>query len=112
MTMTMKNKLTRRSLLQAAAVMAPVAMTGCASLPQPEDKLVRADDPVARALLYYPNSNDVPANNPLAAAHQPSQTCATCIHIRGNAGDSVRKCPTFPGRLVNAEGWCSLWAPG
>jgi hypothetical protein len=110
--MTMEAKLTRRSLLQAAAVLTPVVMTGCTSLPPADDKLVRADDPVARALLYYPNSRDVPADHPLATTHQPSQTCATCIHVRGNAGDSVRKCPTFPGRLINSEGWCSLWAQG
>jgi len=107
--MSMDSKLTRRSLLQAAAVIAPVAITGCATSQPSRNTLVQADDPVARALLYYPNSKDVPANHPLAATHNPEQSCATCIHLRNAVGDYGRRCPTFPGRLVNAEGWCSLW---
>ena len=109
--MTANNKLTRRSLIQAAAALTPVAMAGCAATPRNAsiDRMLRADDPVARALLYYPNSRDVPANHPLAATHQPRQTCAGCIHNRG-AVDGGQNCPVFPGRLVNAEGWCSVWA--
>jgi len=110
--MTVESKLSRRSLIQAAAVLTPIAMTGCSSLPDNEDIALRADDPVARALLYYPNSSDVPADDPLAATHQASQNCATCVHVRGSAGDSLRKCPLYPGRLVNAQGWCSVWAKG
>jgi len=110
--MTIESKLTRRNLIQAAALLTPVALTGCATLQRDDDMLLRADDPVARALLYYPNSNDVPSDHPLAATRQPSQTCATCIHVRGESGESVRKCPVYPGRLINAEGWCSVWARG
>ncbi|MGI9329166.1 MAG: high-potential iron-sulfur protein [Gammaproteobacteria bacterium] len=110
--MTVESKLSRRSLIQAAAALTPIAITGCVASPQKSDIALRADDPVARALLYFPNSADVPGDHPLAATHQPSQTCATCIHIRGNAGESLRKCPTFPGRLVNPDGWCSIWAKG
>jgi hypothetical protein len=108
--MKLESKISRRSLIQAAARLTPIAMTGCASLPNNDDIVLRADDPVARALLYFPNSRDVPSDNPLAATHQPSQTCATCIHVRASAGDGLRKCPTYPGRLVNEQGWCSLWA--
>ena len=110
--MTIKSRLTRRSLLQAAALLTPVALSGCATAQRNDDLLLRADDPVARSLLYYPNSVDVPADHPLATTHQPSQTCATCVHVRGEPGESTRKCPAYPGRLVNAEGWCSLWAKG
>ena len=108
--MTAETKLTRRSLLQAAAVLTPAAIAGCAGSSSANNTMVRANDPVARAVLYYPNSKDVPADHPLAATHQPDQTCASCVHVRGNAGESARKCPTFPGRLVNEQGWCSIWA--
>jgi hypothetical protein len=110
--MTIETRLTRRRLIQAVALLTPIAVTGRAATPQNDDILLRADDPVARALLYYPSSKNVPDNHPLAARHQPDQTCATCIHVRAEAGNGSRKCPTFPGRRVNAEGWCSLWAQG
>jgi hypothetical protein len=110
--MTIEKKLTRRMLIQAAAVITPVALTGRAASAQNSDIVLRADDPVARALAYFPNSKNVPDDNPLAASHEPSQTCATCIHVREETGDGTRRCPMFPGRLVNAEGWCSLWAKG
>ena len=110
--MTIETKLTRRNVLKAATLLTPAALaiSGCATMQREPKPTVRSDDPVARAVLFYPNSNNVPANHPLAATHQPSQTCATCVHVRGKAGDNPRKCPTFPGRLINAEGWCSLWA--
>jgi len=110
--MKVESKISRRNLIQAAAGLTPILLTGCASVPSNEDIVLRADDPVARAMLYFPNSSDVPGDNLLAANHQPSQTCATCIHVRESAGDGLRKCPTFPGRLINEQGWCSLWAKG
>ena len=110
--MTIETKFTRRRLIQAAALLTPIAVTGCAASPRNNDILLRADDPVARALLYYPNSKNVPDDLPLAASHQPDQTCATCIHVRNETGNGARKCPAFAGRVINAEGWCSLWAKG
>ncbi|MBT8100786.1 MAG: high-potential iron-sulfur protein, partial [Gammaproteobacteria bacterium] len=39
------------------------------------------------------------------------QTCANCALIQGNDGDEWRPCQIFPGKVVNANGWCSVWAP-
>ncbi|MEE4186300.1 MAG: high-potential iron-sulfur protein [Gammaproteobacteria bacterium] len=111
--MNHKMKFTRRGLLQAAAVLTPVAVSGCATVAgRGDERLVRAADPVARAVAYYPDSAAVPADHPLASTHTPAQKCANCINVRGAAGELVRECPTFPGRLVSADGWCSVWAPG
>lgn len=107
--MTVTTKLTRRNVLQAAALLAPAAVVGCSSTAQLANPELRAADPVARSLLYYPNTLDVPADNPLAARHQPEQTCAGCMHVRGVAGERLRPCPMFPGKQVNANGWCSVW---
>jgi len=104
--------LSRRQLLQAALA-APVALAaGCATTAGTGEQRLRAEDPVARSLLYVQDTTKVPAGNPLAARHEPTQRCAGCIHVRGNAGDTWRPCPVFPARLVNANGWCSVWAPG
>ncbi len=103
-------KLTRRRMLQTAMVLSPIALTGCANLRQTEQPILRATDPVARALAYYPNSGDVPDDNPLATTHDASQACANCLHARNTADENLRQCPKFTGRAVNATGWCSLWA--
>ena len=111
--MTDKNGISRRLLLQTVVV-APVAMTGCATTVTEEEgpPLVQAADPVARSLAYFPDTQDVPADNPQAATHDVNQKCANCVHSRGSAGPGRIVCPTFPGRVVNADGWCSLWAQG
>lgn len=108
--MTVPSKFTRRNVLQAAVLLAPAAVVGCSSTAELATPELRSTDPVARSLLYYPNTLDVPAASPLAARHQPEQKCAGCINVRGVAGDPLRPCPIFPGKLVNANGWCSLWA--
>ncbi|MGI9289978.1 MAG: high-potential iron-sulfur protein [Gammaproteobacteria bacterium] len=107
-------QITRRTLLQTAVVVTPVALTGCTSLSR-DDKsmpLVKNSDPVALAMAYYSNTRDVEADNPLATTHDVSQKCANCIHQQGSAGPGRIECPTFPGRNVSEEGWCSLWAQG
>jgi hypothetical protein len=91
-------------------VLTPVAVTGCASLPGGRDPAVKAEDPVARAVAYYPNSADVPADNPLATNHSRTQNCANCIKGRESIGNGKMLCPTFPGRVVDETGWCTLWA--
>lgn len=113
--MKTNKKVNRRELLTAVIVSpAVVALSGCATTEQAQTQgqlpTVRAEDPVARAVLYYPNSKDVPADHPLAVTHKPEQSCETCVHVRGKPGDDPRRCPMFPGRLINANGWCSLWA--
>ncbi|MEF1220553.1 high-potential iron-sulfur protein [Photobacterium damselae] len=37
--------------------------------------------------------------------------CANCALIQGKDGDEWRPCAIFPGKLVNANGWCSAYAP-
>ena len=112
--MSAGNGITRRDLLQTAVVVMPMAMTGCAGgtrdRSNDEEPELRADDPVARSLAYYPDTRDVPADHPLARDHDVSQKCANCIHQQGSAGRGRLECPTFPGRNVSEEGWCTLWA--
>jgi len=118
--MSANKKITRRRLLQTAAVFAPIAMTGCATagrdgvhdvLPD-NDPLVRTTDPVARSLAYYSDTRDVAADDPLAATHSVKQTCSNCVHSRDSIGSRRLECPMFPGRSVSKEGWCSIWAQG
>ena len=112
--MSQDKRISRRALLQTALVVAPVAVTGCATTAVESDEkpLVRVDDPVARSMAYFPDTRDVPADHPLAANHDVSQKCVNCLHRRESVDADRIVCPTFPGRLVNTNGWCSLWAKG
>ncbi len=112
MSKAIKKGLSRREFLQSTAVVIPVSLTGCAALSGDRVPLVRNSDPVALTLAYYSDTRDVEADNPLAGSHDVSQKCANCIHRRGSAGPGRIDCPKFPGRNVNEEGWCSLWARG
>jgi hypothetical protein len=107
--MTVETRITRRQVLQAVISFTPIAMNGCMGVQQPDKPLLNSADPTARTLGYYANSNAVPSDHPLATTHQPNQTCATCVNSLGAAGEGFRNCPKFPGRLVYAKGWCSLW---
>lgn len=107
-----KNGLTRRTLLQSAAVVVPVSLTGCATLTGNRVPLVRNSDPVALAMAYHSDTRDVAADNPLAGTHDVSQKCLNCVHQRGADESGRLMCPTFPGRRVSPDGWCTLWAAG
>ena len=102
--------LTRRQLLLAAAALTPVAAVAGTPVNYGGIQRLNQDDPVARSLLYREDTRQVPAEHALAASHKPENKCANCVHLRGNAADQWRPCPVFPGRLVNAGGWCSVWA--
>ena len=110
----MESELTRREILKAALALSPAALAGCASAPQAERSggeslMLTAEDPVARTLAYQPDTRDVPADHPLAGNHDVSQRCIDCLHQRGPAAEGGLRCPTFPGRTVSENGWCSLW---
>ena len=94
------SKIARRQFIQISAV----AAAGCLVAPGKEaraqdgDRLTE-DDPTAQSLKYVHSSTT------------DGQTCANCALIQGNDGDEWRPCQIFPGKLVNAAGWCSVWAP-
>ena len=104
------SKIARRQFLQLSAVAAagvfvvPGREAQAQDLPQ-----LSEDDPMAKAMKYTNDASTVdPAsrNNPA-----PEQDCANCALIQGNDGDAWRPCQIFPGKVVNADGWCSVWAP-
>ena len=118
----MESRLTRRAVLQTTLALTPLAVAGCASAPsgdeptpgsyRPQRRPLTAEDPVARSLAFYPNTADVPSGNPLAANHDISQRCGNCLHQRGELEAGQLRCPSFPGRTVSENGWCSLWTKG
>jgi len=102
--------LSRRSFIQSLAVALPAgavvlqndALAG--DLPQ-----LDPSDPTAKALVYVHDAADVDTSNPLAARFEAGQDCANCAQIQGEEGAEWRPCGIFPGKSVNAKGWCSVW---
>ena len=104
------SKIARRKFLQLSAVAAAgcVVRPGSEAMAQDMPKLSE-DDPTATAMRYTHDASTVdPASRANPAAEQ---TCANCALIQGNDGDEWRPCQIFPGKVVNAKGWCSVWAP-
>jgi len=67
------------------------------------------EDPMAKSMKYTHDASSVdPAtrSNPAEV-----QTCANCALAQVNDGESWIPCQIFPGKVVNSNGWCSVWAP-
>lgn len=104
------SKIARREFLKLSAVAAAGALVVpgreaiAGDLPQ-----LSVDDPMAKGLKY---TNDASTVDP-ATRTQPAadQNCANCQLVQGADGDAWRPCQIFPGKAVNAKGWCSAWVP-
>ena len=104
------SKIARRKFIQLSAVAAagyfiqPGREVQAGDLPQ-----LSVDDPMAKAMKYTHDASTVdPAtrNNPA-----PEQTCANCALVQDSEDEEWRPCQIFPGKVVAAAGWCSVWAP-
>ncbi len=68
-----------------------------------------ATDPTALALKYHDDATQADR----AAAARPGlpadqQHCANCQFVLANEGE-WRPCSLFPGKAINANGWCASW---
>jgi anaerobic selenocysteine-containing dehydrogenase len=102
-----KNIESRRRFLKVAAGTAAVA-AAVGSLP----RLARAadlphvseSDPTAKALNYVED-----AGKSSSPKHKAGDTCANCQFFGGGSG--YGPCQLFPGKAVNAKGWCVSHTP-
>jgi hypothetical protein len=104
------SKIARRKFIQLSAVATAGVLVQPGREARAEDMPhLSEDDPMAQGMKYTHDANTVdPASRPNSAA---DQTCANCALVQGNDGDAWRPCQIFPGKLVNADGWCTVWAP-
>jgi len=100
----------RRKFIQLSAVAAAGVLVNPGREAVADDlPHLSEDDPMAKSMKYTHDSSSVdPAarTNPAADQH-----CGNCALVQGNDGDAWRPCQIFPGKAVNANGWCSVWAP-
>ncbi len=104
------SKIARRKFIQLSAVAAAGVLVQPGREARAEDMpQLSEDDPMASGMKYTHDASTVdPASRANPAA---DQTCANCALIQGEDGAAWRPCQIFPGKLVNASGWCQVWAP-
>lgn len=104
----MSETISRRQALAALATAA--GGLACASQLRASDAAlphVQPNDPTATALSYFEDNTKVDAK--AFPTYKPGQMCSTCLQLQGKAGDPWRPCNLFPGKLVNANGWCKVY---
>ncbi|MDJ0938992.1 MAG: high-potential iron-sulfur protein [Woeseiaceae bacterium] len=67
------------------------------------------DDPQAQSLAYTHDASTVDAS--AQPRFEVGQACSNCVLYQGADGDEWGPCSIFPGREVNAAGWCNVYAP-
>jgi High potential iron-sulfur protein/TAT (twin-arginine translocation) pathway signal sequence len=98
----------RRNILKigaagAAAAMAAYSRMAAAQAAQRLDE----NDPQAQALGYKHDASKV--DKAKFKNYQPGQTCANCQQFQGKPKEEWAGCTIFPGKQVNAKGWCSAY---
>lgn len=100
------DKKRRRALALAAASVVAVPLASLATrgtavageLPH-----LSEDDPTAKALNYVHDAANAPAGK-----RKNGTYCKNCNLVQGKEG-TWRGCSIFPGKAVNADGWCAGW---
>ena len=95
----------RRRLLKKATLgmaLFPIAGLPFSAAIAADLPLVTGDDPVAKALRYVSDASKAPDA-------KPGSKCANCSNYQGTAGSAQGGCLLFPGKGVNAAGWCISW---
>jgi hypothetical protein len=111
MTMKSNNELTRRGFIAAAGctALAPLIIAREAQA----QEVLSQDDPTAVALGYYSDHTKVDTDkwSKKAGDSEGKQQCSTCSLFMAKE-EGMGQCSIFPGKLVNANGWCSAWVGG
>ena len=97
----------RRSILKVFSAIIPVSLFGHKVVAQ--DRLTE-EDQMAKMFLYVHDAADVDISNPMAARFKPGQNCANSMLFQTSEDPEGGPCSIFQFKLVNAKGWCSVWA--
>ena len=97
----LKNALVGLAALPAAGLIREAAAQN-AGTPHVDEK-----ESLAVAMGYVHDAKKVDASK--VPQFKPGSHCANCLQLTGKEGDEWRPCNIFPGKLVNANGWCKVW---
>jgi hypothetical protein len=96
----LKNALVGLAALPAAGLVRDAAAQG--SAPHLDEK-----DSLAVAMGYVHDAKKLDPNK--VPQYKPGTKCSNCVQLVGKEGEQWRPCNLFPGKLVNADGWCKVW---
>jgi hypothetical protein len=101
----------RRDLLKAASiiVVSLAAMQRAIHAHARELPHLSETDAQAAALGYRNDSKMVDAKK--YANYRLGQDCDDCAQFEGKKGQVWGPCKIFPGKAVNAHGWCAAFQP-
>jgi anaerobic selenocysteine-containing dehydrogenase len=100
----MNDAISRRQML-FLTLFAGAAGGALAGESQPK---VNEKDSVAAALGYVSDARRV--DTKASPTYQAGATCSTCSWYQGKADDPAGgPCTFFPGKNVDANGWCRMW---
>ncbi len=67
------------------------------------------DDPQAKSLNYVHDATSIDgAKQP---RYKAGQECSNCALFQARGDEEWAGCSIFPGKAVNARGWCTVYAP-
>ena len=106
-------KVARRTFLRNTLVAGTaIPLAGIPIILRADGEKVAESDPTAKALGYLHDATAVDTQKypNRATPEGQKQFCHNCKLYEAGA-DGWGGCSIFPGKLVNAEGWCSAWTP-
>jgi hypothetical protein len=107
----MNRRISRRAVVSAASAVLGLCLTRGASAAEPAAAAnkVNEKDSMAVALGYVADAKRVDTKT--SPTYQPGSNCSGCSWYHGKAGDPAGgPCSFFPGRSVDANGWCRMWS--
>ena len=94
----------RRALLRRLALgLATVPLASMATRGAQSPPLLEESDPAAKAEQYVGDASK-------AKGAPPGALCSNCSIYSGADGAASGTCTLFPGKLVQAGGWCKSWS--
>tara|TARA_R100001143_G_C3357465_1_gene133351 strand:- start:750 stop:1112 length:363 start_codon:yes stop_codon:yes gene_type:complete len=101
-----RSLLIRGSLLGSAGLILATDLRPGIAFAQDGTDLPRLseEDTTAQALLYVHDAE-------MASNERNSENayCFNCLHFQGDETTQWAACQIFPGKAVNADGWCRTW---
>lgn len=111
MSKPLENPQRRRTLFTIALSLASLPFTKGLIIPPAvaaELPHLSEDDPTAKILNYHHNATQAPRADKSGVRPAKEQFCHNCRFIKSDNGE-WRPCQLFPGKAVNANGWCASW---
>lgn len=107
---TNPTNLLRRGFLKCGTLGAFALAFGVVDRGRAQEHKPRLDerDPQAESLGYKHDATNVDKKK--FPTYKPGETCGNCQLFQGKSDkDEWAPCPIFPGKQVNANGWCSSY---